>query len=584
MSAIRSRSLRHALKIQSDRSLICEYFLRKETCFLAGEGRKNYMVGKKTPYGRRTTRVNLSENDETVVSGGMRYKKSMVGDRLESRSVRSPRSANVTPADYADYLNSFGTPRARSGRSGKRGRGYSRGMAGKSGRRGKNELDTPPLGNPVRDVAAKYLPKFRVRLTVSIVSAIIVGLLVYHAFMSVYVEYATEKVTISPYLETIDVEGIAIRDEQPIEGSLSKNSVRVIQNGGRVSQGEAVVNIFSSESEASIYDRISEIDKEIEKLRAITAFPDDSANAVTLIGKQLDSKMVKLNAAAKRKNMSELTSLKEEISYLLNKRLVAMRQVENYNARIEQLENEKEGLEQKLTKEPKTINAPDSGYFSDSCDGYENLLNTSMVEELTVDQLDEIMKKEVTPPEKVIGKLVNSFSWYLACPVSAIDSDFLVKDYTYTLYLPYSDNESIQAVLYRLDKQEGQDRFLAIFRCSSLASELCGVRRQPVRIEKCRYEGFAIQKSALHAGVKDVIHKNEYSGDMPRGHLEYLTQTTYPSVYAIVAGQIKEKEVSIIYGTDEMVICQPRNGGDFLSVGDTVVIAERGLYNGKIIG
>ena len=63
----------------------------------------------------------------------------------------------------------------------------------------------------------------------------------------------------------------------------------------------------------------------------------------------------------------------------------------------------------------------------------------------------------------------------------------------------------------------------------------------------------------------------------------FVTDITYPSVYAIVAGQIKEKEVSIIYGTDKMVICSPKNGGNYLSLGDTVVITERGLYDGKLL-
>ena len=524
---------------------------------------------------------------QTVTSGGSEYQKSMVGDRLEYSFLRSRRASAVTHEDYADYLNSF------SGASlGKKGSsGISRSDYGRSDRRGSRrrkgrgaDFDSAPPGNPIKDVTAKYLPKFSVRLTASIISAIVAGLLVYQVFMSLYVDYSTEKVTISPYLETIDVEGIAIRDEYLIEGSLSKTSVKVINNGDKVSKGEAIVNIFSSTSEAEAYERVSEIDRETGELRSMVTASEDSVNTVELIGKQLDLKMVDLNDAARRKDMSSAAALKDEISYLLNKRLVAMRQVEDYNSRIEQLEKEKEELQQKYSKEPKTVTAPDSGYFTDSCDGYETLLNTSMVADLTVDKLNEIMNKEVKPSEKTIGKLVGSFTWYLACPVPAKDSDFLIKDSIYTLYLPYSKTESIKAVLQCVNKVDGQDTFLALFRCSSLASELCTVRSQPVKIVKCSYEGFAIQKSALHAGVKYQTHRNPHpEEDFPRGHLVYVTQTTYPSVYVLVAGQIREKEVNIIYGTDKLVICTPIKGDQFLSLGDTVVIAERGLYNGKIV-
>ena len=365
---------------------------------------------------------------------------------------------------------------------------------------------------------------------------------------------------------------------------MSNTSVMTLQNGEKISKGDPIVNIFSSEPEARAYERVSEINRELSVLDSMKTATEDGANAVGIINKQLDKKMVELNKASQQRDMSEAVEIKNNISYLLNKRLVAMRQMEDYNARVERLNKEKEELESKYSKQPDTIIAPDSGYFADSCDGYETLLNTSMVGELTLKKLNEIMNKEVSPPEKTIGKLVNSFSWYLACPVSAKDSDFLLSGDTYKLFLPYSEKESIEAVLDRIDKQNGDDTFLALFKCSSLASELCTVRRQPVKIQKCSYEGFAIPKSALHAGVKRVTYKNPHpESEYPRAHLVCVTDITYPSVYAIVAGQIKEKEVSIIYGTDKMVICSPKNGGNYLSLGDTVVITERGLYDGKLL-
>ena len=540
------------------------------------------------PKGSASRRA-LPPRDETVVSEGKSYRRFNVGDRLDSRNARNPRSSTVTAADYADYLNNFSGSRPIStGEARRKGasRGGSKGFGARysRSRRGNNGFDANVPGSQIKDVVRRQLPRLRVRLTASIISAIIVGLLVYHIYMGIYVEYKTEVVTISPYLETIDVEGFAIRDEQVVSGSLSSTSVMTVQNGDKVSTGEPIVNIFSSEAEAEAYERAAEIDRELERLRSMITAPEDSVNAVNLIGKQLDKKMVGINNAAEQRNMPQTAKLKSEISYLMNKRQVAMRQEKGFNERIELLEKERDELQTQYSKEPRTLISSASGYFSDSCDGYESLLNTSMINGLTLDKLNEIMAQEVVPPEKVIGKLVNSFNWYLACPLPSIDSDYLIKDAVYTLYLPYSDNESIEAVLDRVDKQEGADRFLAFFRCSSQASELSAVRRQPVKIVKCRYDGFAIPKSALHAGVRNVTIKNPLPDtDFPRGHMVYVAKTTYPSVYTLVAGQIKEKEVSIIYGTDKAVICTPRYSGNYLSLGDTVVIQERGLYDGKLV-
>ena len=549
-------------------------------------GKGSGKTRKTSATANRASRKETMKREERVVSGGTSYERSMVGDRLEARSS-SLKSPSVTTKDYDNYLSSFGgvsdravhkqgAPRTAADRRKEKSR--SRRIRGK-------DSDSAAQGSTIREAAARYLPKLQVRLTASVLAAIIMGLTAYYIYMDFYVIYRTEKVRISTYLETIDVDGIAIRDEILLEGKMSKSSVKAVQNGDKVSKGQTIVNIYSSSQEAAAYERIAEIDRETEILESIENISEDSAKAVNNIGSLLDSKMSELNTYAQQRKLSEIVSLKSEINYLLSKRMVAMRQNSENRERIESLKAEKEGLLKKLGKSPKTLKAPDSGYYVDKCDGYETLLTASSVEGLTVDRLDEIMNSDVAPSDKYIGKLVGSFTWYLACPVSAKDADFLTEKLFYTLYLPYSETESIQAELAYLNKEEGKDRFLAVFRCSSLASELCTVRKQPVKIQKCKYEGFMIKKSALHAGVKYDTYKNPHpEEEFPRGHLMFHIKTTYPSVYTIVAGQVKEKEVSIVYGTDNMVICTPKHDrGDFLSLDDTVVIEERGLYNGKIV-
>lgn len=533
------------------------------------------------PSGVRQKSGSAPPRGSTVVSGGTRHDRFMVGDRLVSGNAANPRPSSVTAEDYADYTRNVGSRPSGGSRPAGRKSGLARNKRG----RNKTGFESARQGSTVREVVRKYLPRLRVRLIASAMAAIVVGVLASQIYMSLYVRYTTQLVTVSPHLETIDVEGVAIREEILLEGKLSNTSVKAVQNGDKVCKGEAIINIYSSTGEAAAYERLAQIDNELDVLNSMITASEDSANAVDSISRQLDSRMADLNTCAEQRNLNDIAKLKSDISYLLNKRLVVMRQVEDYDARIKQLKQESESLRQKYSRQPKTVNAPESGYFVDTCDGYEKLLTPSGIDSLTVEKLDKIMNGKVSAPEKVVGKLVGSFSWYLACPVSAIDGDFLTEEATYTLYLPYSRTEKIKAVLHRLNKVEGEDQYLAIFRCSTLVSELCTVRTQPVKIQKCLYEGYTIKKSALHAGVRDVVHKNNHpDDDFPRGHLVYVTRTTYPSVYAIVAGQVREKEVDIVYGTDKIVICSPKHdGGDYLSLYDEVVLEERGLYDGKIV-
>ena len=354
-----------------------------------------------------------------------------------------------------------------------------------------------------------------------------------------------------------------------------------------IRKGQPIINIFSSSHEASAYERISEIDREITQLSTMITSSEDSANTVDSIGRMLDNRMLKLNERTINGDMRDIAETKGDVSFLFNKRLVAMRKENAFDARIERLTQERADLEAQITDMPQSITSENSGYYSDSTDGYETLLNFSSVEGLTVSGLNQIIKNGPSPQEDCIGKLVNTFMWYLVCPVpKEAAENSLNVDSIYTLYLPHSKAGSLKATLTALNYDGETDDCLAIFTCHSFSSELCDVRNQPVKIEICRYEGYMIKKSALHAGVKDVVHRNPRpESEFPKGHLVYVTQTTYPSVYAIVGGQIDEKEVNIVYGTDKMVICSPKHDkGDYLSLYDNVVIEERGLYDGKLIG
>ena len=304
------------------------------------------------------------------------YRQFNVGDRLESRDAENPRPSTVTAADYADFINSFGVPKKRSSGSSLSKRGVSRGKT-KGHPRGRKSGDgTPVPGSQIKDIIRRQLPRLRVRLTASAIVSLLTGILIYHVFMGFYVEYKTEVVSISPYLETIDVKGYAILDEKVVSGTMSSTSVMTIQNGDKVSAGDPIVNIFSSESEARAYERVSEIDRELEVLMSMDNTSEDSASKVDLLSKQLDRNMSELNKAVENRNMTEVAKIKNDISYLLNKRLVAMRQDKDFNSKIESLQKEREELESQYSKQPDTINASDSGYFTDSCDGYECALSS----------------------------------------------------------------------------------------------------------------------------------------------------------------------------------------------------------------
>lgn len=425
---------------------------------------------------------------------------------------------------------------------------------------------------------SEYTRKIWFKIIIVTFAILLAMYVVYQAYLNYYTDVKTEIAVISTYSETIDTEGISIRDESLIDGSLSSTTVSAVENGAKVSKDQTIINIFNSSQAAAAYKRIAEIDEEISELQSMATISEDSANEVNNIEKQLDEQITNLAKSVNDRNLSKISDIKGNLTYLMNKRLVAMRQVEDYQDRIESLNEEKQSLESTYSEKPSTITARSSGYYVNSLDGYENLLNTSMLSELTVSSLNNIMEQVVDVPENSAGKLIMDFTWYLACPVSAKEAeDYLAVNSVYTLILPYSETGSMQGTLAYLNKGDN-DQYLAIFRCNSLLSELCNIRRQPVKIQIRSYTGFNIKKSALHINVTTVETKDE------DGNVTGEEEVRYPCVYTIVGNQVVAKRVNILYNGDKVIICSSKeNGSNYLSLYDEVITEGKGLHAGKII-
>ena len=483
------------------------------------------------------------------------YDESLVGEKLDSESLPKPPSIN--PDDYAEA--NFAIP----------DRVPTRGKRGAS----------PYRETTFKSVIRKYTGKLWFRVGVSVAAVFAVILLVFQIYLRVYSDVKTEVAAITDYMETIDVEGVAIRDEHPINETRGKYSVNVVTNGEKVSNGQTIINVFNSSEAAAAYERIAEIDRQIAELQGMVTASEDSANAVTNIERLLDEQVASLNAVVCRGDLSHIADIKNNLSYLLNKRLVAMRKVEDYQDRIDALESEKQSLQSAYAQSPAAIAASDSGYYVNALDGYENLLNPSMLDDLTADKLEKIMNRQVSVSANSAGKLLGDFNWYLACPVPIKQAeDYLAVNSVYTLLLPYSETGSLQATLVSLNRaDENDDTFLAVFKCSSLLSELCSIRRQPVKIQIRSYRGYSVKKSALHVMIRDVDVTDD-NGDKIGTREERL-----PCVYVVMAGQIYAKRVKVIYNNDQIAICSISSDSNYLELYDEVITEGRDLYAGKIV-
>ncbi len=483
------------------------------------------------------------------------YAGSLVKDKLDTAAMPKPRPASVHAKRYEEAF------------------------MGKGGKTTENGQEPPAQESTVKSVWEEYTRKPWFRVVACVAAGFVAILFGFQLYLRYYSNVKTEVVRLTTYSETIDVEGISIRDEVPLPAAVGGLSVGAVEDGEKVAKGQAIVNIFGSDKAAEAYRRVTEIDREIEELQGMVTASEDSAEAVTNIEKILNEQIMKLNADVYNHDLSEVTEIKNNLSYLMNKRLVAMRKVEDYDGRIEELEREKQSLESAYPQNPSSVTAPSSGYYVNALDGYEEKLRTSMLDTLTASGLSDILSRKPDGTDNGSGKLVQNFVWYLACPVPQKEAeDYLATGSVYTLILPYSETGSMQATLLYLNREENSDKVLAVFRCSSLGAELSHIRRQPVKIQIRSYEGYSVKKSALHVTVSQVEDTDE-EGNVIGSHEE-----RYSIVYVVIAGQLFSRRVDILYNGDKTVICSAKTeGSNYLAMYDEVVTEGKGLYERKIV-
>lgn len=448
---------------------------------------------------------------------------------------------------------------------------------------GRPSVNWEPLSSAalrVRDYLGNKLPERWMRLTAAALALVLAGSAVLGVVFRSHTGVQTEVAHITSYAETIDTTGVSVRDEMVLSVSQNKGyAVKAVDDGEKVSQGQPLFNVFRSEEMAAAYTRLKEIDREIDELKSMATAADGNPDTVKNIEKVVDRQMMTLNENVCRSDLHDVAKLRNDITYLLNKRLIAMRKVEDYQNRIQALEAEKASLSRSSPQTLSSVESPAAGYYNDACDGFEEVLTPSVLEGLTNSRLQKLLSQRQDTSGST-GRLIQSFVWYLVCPVPKDKAeDCLSVGSPYTLLLPYSATGSMEATLQSLNEEENSDTVLAVFRCSSLVSELCHIRQQPVSIRIHAYRGFEIKRSALHVEIREKEVRDE-------NHLVIGHQAErVPIVYVVVAGQLFSRRVDIVYAGKDTVICRQHTGeSGYLAMYDEVVTEGENLYEQKIIG
>lgn len=362
------------------------------------------------------------------------------------------------------------------------------------------------------------------------------------------------------------LDGVVVRQEAVIEGRSDLSEI-LPQEGEKVAAGATVALVY--QNAAAMQDRreAKELRLQLEQLNYAMRRNDSMGDTNKLDG-QLVTTLAELKTAASNGELGGLEEQGLELRSLVLKRtgdlttnsqsLSALKEAAaGIEARLKTLNNSSGQLTRHVT-----VNR--SGIFSGLADGYEDRLSPDMLDGLTVGQLDQLLQSGTEASQTAIGKLITGSTWYFATSVDDASAKRLEEGKQYTLAFTGDFDKEISMKLERLGSSEGGRR-MAVFSSDRYLSQVTLTRMGTATLIFERFSGVRVPDKALRVRTND-------------------DGTTTLGVYTLVGRQAEFKSVEIVREGEGFYILRGTDTNrKVLRPGDTIILSNQELYNGKVI-
>lgn len=427
----------------------------------------------------------------------------------------------------------------------------------------------------------------------TLAAAVLTFLLLLYVWYQVYLTnhkgIVTEAAMYGTVSDTLQAKGFAIRDETLITDSYSGVLSYRVEDGTRVSNGGVIADVFRSESDAAARNKIDRLDREIANLQALSKPADFFSANPSTISSQIYTAMGDIYSAVQEGKFSQVASLKENLQAALNRKqlITGEESWEDYQARAEELEGERDSLAASAGDAVGHITAPAAGYFISSTDGFENVLDVDSVGDITPDQARDLLGREVgTGLSSSVGKVCSDFNWYVICVFS--DDDMIrFEDVTsVNLDIPFASTETIPAVVFAKNRDPATGDTAVVFQCSYMDSDIASVRSEMIQVNVKTYSGVLVNEKALRFCDVEYTETDESGVEIPK------IAENVKGVYVQSGRQLKFVQVFTEKTVNGYAICKTELSDEerealvtdsTIQLYDKVVVEGTDLHDGKTV-
>ncbi len=341
----------------------------------------------------------------------------------------------------------------------------------------------------------------------------------------------------------IAADATVVRNEKtvPINGGVFEAT---ITPGTRVSGKSLLGHLYKGTLDKTTEAKLRSLNEQIAQLSADSLFEDNYHETFPEEAAVNEARL--LLAAINAGDYQQISVRSMSIKSALNQQKKEGEKT-NFDQQLERLREEKARLEEQISTVRENVYAPFGGIFSESVDGYEDVLPIKMLKTLTPSVLqDTVPVKNKTDYIKII----DNSEWFLALETAAEECKNLSVGSSVAIRIPELGGEDIPATIYSINFED--DRCCLVISCSRTLTGIFDHRHLKVQVVVSSRNGYKIPSEALRMreGQKGVyVVRDNIARFVP---IEILLQEdTFILVSTSTTGGIKLYDEIITSGNVE---------------------------------
>ena len=284
--------------------------------------------------------------------------------------------------------------------------------------------------------------------------------------------------------------GLVVRDELVLRGDAEYIDV-VVDEGEKVSVGQTVAVIYSSQDALRRAEKLESIGQEIESVKAALSGAQGNVSAGNLEESVMDA-LLGVSMSLHNDSMRAIDTRQSTLASLIFRKEVSDA-TEGY---LLELESSYRDMLSTAAGDTTDIKATQSGTFTALVDGFEGV-SPEYVEDLTPDELREIISADRDDDETALGKLVTSYNWYFAAIVSREAAARLEEGQRVQLSFGRYYSGHIAAKVAHLGRVEDDER-LVVFSTDRALTDMIAVRAVSAELIYSAYSGIRVPIRGLY--------------------------------------------------------------------------------------